>query len=70
MEEIWSWILENKWLFSGIGGLIVVSVFGFLIKRTINSKKIIQKQKSGDTSTNVQIGESLNINADWKKRDD
>lgn len=48
-----NWIVENKeWLFSGIG----VVAIGFLAKQFYSSKGKKQIQKSGDNSTNIQIG--------------
>jgi len=59
------WIIDNKeWIFSGIG----VFVLGLIITvvRKKNSKKISQKQKSGNNSTNIQVGGNVEIN----KKDD
>jgi len=53
------WILENKdWLFSGIAIAIPLAIIGWLIHRSRNK----QIQKSGDNSTNIQVGKSININ--------
>ena len=59
------WITENmKWIFSGIG----VFAIGILINifRRKKSKNLSQKQKSGNNSTNIQIGGNVEIN---KKND-
>lgn len=62
-----NWIMENKeWLFSGLGILIITSIFG-VIKFSLNKNKdkdnrgqcINQRQNGGEGSINVQIG---NIN--------
>jgi hypothetical protein len=52
-----NWILENKeWIFSGAGIFIITLLFTFLQKRKKADKKIKMKQKSGNNSTNIQIG--------------
>ncbi|WP_424687935.1 hypothetical protein [Halarcobacter ebronensis] len=58
------WILENKeWLFSGIAIAIPIAIIGWFI-----SKKVIkQNQKSGDNSTNIQVGGNLEVGS--KKND-
>lgn len=51
------WILQNKeWLFSGAGIFIITLIFTFLQKRKKAEKKMKMKQKSGNNSTNMQIG--------------
>jgi hypothetical protein len=55
------WLNENKaWLFDGAGGVIVISVFGFLIKRFFESKadsktttSSSSKAKTSNTNTNT-----------------
>lgn len=52
------WVYENKdWLFSGVAIAIPIAIIGWLI----SSRKNKQVQKSGDNSTNIQVGGSLNI---------
>ncbi|WP_079200897.1 hypothetical protein [Pseudomonas sp. CC6-YY-74] len=52
------WILKNKeWLFSGIAIAIPLAIIGWLI----SSRRNKQTQKSGDNSTNIQIGGSLKL---------
>jgi len=52
------WILQNKqWLFSGIG-VFFISLFGYFFKKQTGIK---QSQKSGDNSTNLQVGGNLSI---------
>lgn len=59
------WIIENKeWIFSGIGIFILGIIINFFIKK--NSRSFSQRQKSGDNSTNIQIGGNVEIN----KKDD
>lgn len=51
-----NWIIENKeWIFSGIGIFILTIILG-LFKKRQKAKKIKMNQKSGDNSTNIQIG--------------
>lgn len=57
MDIIIDWISKNyEWIFSGIGVLLVSLLF---VKKG-NS----QNQKSGDNSTNIQVGGDLNIKND------
>ncbi|WP_288342882.1 hypothetical protein [uncultured Roseivirga sp.] len=54
------WIIENKeWIFSGIGVFVLGIVYAFFKKRK-KSKSLKMKQKSGDNSTNIQIGGDYN----------
>jgi hypothetical protein len=54
------WIVENKeWIFSGIG-VFVLGIIYALFKKKKKSKSIKMKQKSGDNSTNTQIGGDYN----------
>lgn len=60
------WIFKNKeWLFSGIAISIPIALFGWIISRNLN--KVIQKQKSGHSSTNIQVGGSINANDNKKE---
>lgn len=68
MEEFVAWVIDNKqWLFSGVG-LVVVAWVGRLIfkKRYASSTQII---RSGDSSTNVQVGRDVNIGTKKKGND-
>lgn len=61
MNQIINFINEHyEWLFGGIGVTVVVGIFS-VIKNVFfskqNQKSITQFQKSGDHSTNTQIGE-------------
>lgn len=52
------WIAENKeWLFSGIAIALPIAIIGWLIV----SRKNKQIQKSGDNSTNIQVGGNLSV---------
>jgi len=47
------WIMNNKeWIFSGIGVAIISLIIGLFLKK----KSTKMKQKSGDSSINIQIG--------------
>ncbi|WP_022944817.1 hypothetical protein [Pseudoalteromonas ruthenica] len=55
MENLWQVIVENyQWVFSGAGIALLGGFIAFFKKR--NSSGIIQKQKSGANSTNIQAG--------------
>lgn len=52
------WIIENKeWLFSGVAIAIPLAIVGLFFSGQGNK----QVQKSGDNSTNIQIGGSLKV---------
>jgi hypothetical protein len=52
------WILKNKeWLFSGIAIAMPLSIVGWLI----SGRRSKQIQKSGDNSTNIQIGGNFKV---------
>ena len=52
-----------EWIFDGIGTAIVTFILGLLVggstgyKIAINKKPIKQKQKAGNNSRQIQIGE-------------
>lgn len=55
------WILQNKeWLFSGVAIAVPLAIIGWLFSGRA-SKQI---QKSGDNSTNIQVGGNLKIGGD------
>jgi hypothetical protein len=59
------WIIQNKeWLFSGIAIAIPLAGIGWFFSSRGNK----QVQKSGDNSTNIQVGGNLKIR-DNKKDD-
>ena len=52
------WIIEHKeWLFSGIAVAIPLAILGWFF----SSKKNRQSQKSGNNSTNIQVGGNLEV---------
>lgn len=54
------WIIKNKnWLFSGLAVAIPLAIIGWIISRPRN--KIVQKQKSGSRSINIQAGKDVSI---------
>ena len=56
-EAIWSYVLDNKeWIFSGIGIFIITMFFAIFRRKKADGHKISQKQKSGDSSVSIQIG--------------
>jgi hypothetical protein len=55
---IWNWIVANKeWLFSGILVTLPLAIAGWFFHKRNNK----QVQKSGNNSTNVQIGGNFTI---------
>jgi hypothetical protein len=52
------WIIQNKeWLFSGIAIAIPLALIGWFFSSRVNK----QVQKSGDNSTNIQVGGNFKI---------
>ena len=52
------WIIQNKeWLFSGIAIAIPLAIIGWFF----SSRGTKQVQKSGNNSTNIQVGGNLKI---------
>jgi hypothetical protein len=52
------WILANKeWLFSGAAIAVPLAIIGWLFSSRANK----QIQKSGDNSTNIQVGGDFKI---------
>ncbi|QBQ54007.1 hypothetical protein E3U44_05395 [Nitrosococcus wardiae] len=55
-NKVLDYIMNNKeWIFSGIG-VAVISWVSF--RKSSNTK---MTQKSGDNSTNIQVGGSINV---------
>ena len=55
---MWQWIHQNAdWLFSGVAVSLPLAVIGWLFY----SRSSKQVQKSGDNSTNIQVGGNLKI---------
>ena len=52
------WIMANKaWLFSGILVAVPLAIIGLLIR----SRSVVQKQKSGNNSINIQGAGDVNV---------
>ncbi len=61
LDTLFHWIMDNiEWIFSGVGVAVIFALIGVLFKNK-NGKKIKQYQKSGNNSTNIQVG------GDYKK---
>ena len=66
LEKITKFFVENyQWIFSGIGVLVLGRIFMLFKKRS--NKVVDQKQKSGEGSTNIQVGGDVKL---IKKNDD
>jgi len=60
LQDFVAWISDNKqWLFSGLGLAIVAWVWRLIIKKRASSST--QTIRSGNNSTNVQVGGNANI---------
>lgn len=56
IKQFIDWLSQNyEWVFGGIGVAAIAGLIGFFQKKT--SVSIKQKQKAGDNSTNLQIGQ-------------
>jgi hypothetical protein len=56
-----NWIINNtEWIFSGIGVAIISFIIGLFLKNK-STKKLTMKQKSGNNSTNIQVGGNCNV---------
>ena len=54
------WFIQNKqWLFSGLAVSVPLAIIGWLLFK--QRKRHIQKQRGGDFSTNIQVGDNLNV---------
>jgi len=54
------WIWNNRqWVFSGVGVAVKVGFIGW--PRVRSNTGIVQKQRSGSNSTNIQAGGNVNI---------
>lgn len=61
MKSLLGWIIQNKeWIFSGIGVAIITLLSRVFIKNKAN-KINRQKIKSGDSSTNIQGVERVDV---------
>ena len=62
MEEIMSWVFDNKeWLFSGVGIVVFGGLIRLLMKK--NSSSSSQNIRSGENSINLQAGRDLDIDS-------
>lgn len=67
MTDLTNYIVNNKeWIFSGIGVFFLTIFFGFLFHR--RKTGISQNIKSGNNSTNIQVGGDMSSGA-LKKSD-
>jgi len=63
------WLIQNKeWLFNSAGVAIPLAIVGWLFVKY--RRKIVQKQRSGDRSTNIQIGGDVKITRHMRDKDD
>lgn len=54
------WVVANKeWIFSGFGIAIPLFIVGWYLNKKIFCNK--QSQKSGNNSTNIQVGKNFII---------
>lgn len=63
-----------EWIFDGIGTALIIFVLGLLVgsgagyRIAINKKSINQKQKGGNNSNQIQIGEVNDDGGETKSR--
>jgi hypothetical protein len=58
INKITGWIIQNtEWLFSGLGGAIIIAIVKLIFKKTKSSSK--QTIHSGAGSTNFQAGHHI-----------
>ena len=68
MIEFLQFLEKNKeWLFSGAGVAVVILIVRLIFLRSKSS--LSQEIKSGDNSTNIQVGRDINIR-DKSRSDD
>lgn len=64
-NQVLDYIIANKeWIFSGIG----VAVISWILFRKSSNNNM--SQKSGDNSTNIQVGGSINVSNKDRDNDD
>lgn len=69
--ELFSLVGQNKaWLFSGIGGTVLIAIVTFVGKAIFKNRRdsSIQTIRSGKGSKNIQAGRDVRIGSD-KERD-
>ncbi|MCG8518435.1 MAG: hypothetical protein MI794_10630 [Pseudomonadales bacterium] len=55
------WVIDNKeWIFSGFAVAVPLAFLGWFF----SVKRNKQVQKGGDGSTNIQVGNNLNVRKD------
>ena len=60
MDGFINWIITNKeWLFSGIGGAVIVGIISIILTKRQSSCS--QSIRSGKNSTNYQAGRDIRI---------
>ena len=60
MNDLWILLVDHyQWVFSGAGVAVLGGVIALFKKK--NSSKLIQTQKSGANSTNIQAGGNVEI---------
>ena len=68
MEDFVAWVIDNvEWLFSGVGLVVVAWVGRLIFKKTYASST--QTIRSGDSSTNIQVGRDANVATRKKGKD-
>ena len=67
IDQFFDWANNNQGVVAILLAIfvIIIGILGYLIKRYIlgdrSGKTLIQKQKGGDNSTNIQTGRDINI---------
>jgi len=57
------WFIQNKeWLLSGIAVSVPLAILGWLFVKY--RRKVVQRQRSGDGSINIQVGGDVKITGD------
>ena len=67
MAKLGQWVLDNKeWLFSGIGGMLLIWIGRMLFNRRKAASS--QRIRSGRNSTNLQAGRDIHLKNEAKHR--
>lgn len=65
MAQFWGWLSANReWVFSGIGVVVLSGIIALArlhASRPSSNTRILQKQKSGSNSTNIQLAGDVTI---------
>ncbi|MBK7475448.1 MAG: hypothetical protein IPN74_05625 [Haliscomenobacter sp.] len=68
MEGFINWISTNKeWLFSGLGGLILLPIVRYIWKRNRASQSEPSVSNTATGNRNYQAGRDINIQKEEKK---